>query len=224
MDRPVQPDRYEPLPPLLEIPGHLIRKMSRTARRIALAVVVLFLIALAVTIPSLLSAKDRDIAAEQQASAKANAARISALQAESRPVEATGPTARGLTGDDALRARRALAANLSAAIMADAARRHSEGKTQLAARHVQCVRFPERPGSTDPAVTGEASSPYSCLAVTADIAPGSSTSGASVGYPYRALVHFDTGRFTYCKVSGRPGEMAIAEKVDVPVPQVCGGT
>jgi hypothetical protein len=223
MDRPAQPDRYEPLPPLLEIPGHLIRKMSRTARRIALAVVVLFLAALAVTIPALLSAKDRDIAAEQQASAKANAARIAALKAESRPVEATGPAARGLQGDDALRARRALAANLSAAILADADRRVKEGKSKLTARHVDCVRFPERPGATNPADTGEPSAPYSCLAVTADISAGAATGGGSVGYPYRALVHFDTGRFTYCKVSGRPGEMAIAEKVDVPVPKVCGG-
>jgi hypothetical protein len=224
MDRPAQPDRYEPLPPLLEIPGHLIRKMSRTAKRIALAVVVLFLVALAVTIPALLSAKDRDIAAEQQASAKANAARIAALKVESRPVTAAGPAARGLSGDDALSARRALAANLSAAILADSARRLTEGKTQLAARHVDCVRYPERPGATDPAQTGVPSAPYSCLAVTADIVKGTASGGGTVGYPYRALVHFDTGRFTYCKVSGRPGEMAIAEKVDVPVPKACGGT
>src|SRR3954447_6306154 len=223
MDRPAQPDRYEPLPPLLEIPGFLIRKMSRTAKWITGGIVVLLLVALAVTIPSLLAAKHRDIAAEQRAAARANAARIASLKAESRPVEASGPASRGLTGEEALKARHALAATLSAAILADSTRRLKEGRSEQKTQHVDCGGFPERPGVPDPADTGVPSGPYSCLAVTADIAPGAYTVGGSVGYPYRALVHFITGRFTYCKVSGRPGEQAISAKIDVPVPKACGG-
>jgi hypothetical protein len=59
--------------------------------------------------------------------------------------------------------------------------------------------------------------------VTADIAPQASTRGGTIGYPYRALVHFGPGRFSFCKVSGRPGEGSLLHAVEVAVPRACGG-
>jgi hypothetical protein len=38
----------------------------------------------------------------------------------------------------------------------------------------------------------------------------------------RALVDYPAGRFTYCKVSGRPGEGSLRES-PVRVPAACGG-
>jgi hypothetical protein len=44
-----------------------------------------------------------------------------------------------------------------------------------------------------------------------------------IGHPYRVMVNFDTGRYAFCKVSGRPGEFSIARQPFVPTPAVCGG-
>src|SRR4051794_21988529 len=136
MDRPAQPDRYEPLPPLLQIPGHLIRKLSPRGRRIALLILAAFVVALALGIPALIAAKHRDDAAAARAAARANQARIAALRAEMTPVDKRGPAARGLTGARALAARHALLATLSAAVTADAARRASTGQAAHVTRHV----------------------------------------------------------------------------------------
>src|SRR5215217_4661847 len=102
MDRPVQPDRYEPLPPLIQIPGHLVRKLSPRGKRIALMILAAFVLALAVGIPALVAAKHRS--------------------------DARGTAAKGLAGAEALTARRALAADLAAAVTADAARRAGTGE------------------------------------------------------------------------------------------------
>src|SRR3954447_24143313 len=105
MTPPAQPDRYEPLPPLLEIPGHLVRKMSRRGRGLAILLLLAFAVALAIGIPLLIAAKQRDNVAADRAAARAKAARIAALRAEVRLIEGSGTAARGLTGAHALAAR-----------------------------------------------------------------------------------------------------------------------
>jgi hypothetical protein len=225
MDRPAQPDRYEPLPPLLQIPGFLIRKMSPRAKRLALVLLAGFLVVLAVGIPSLLTAKHRDDAAAARSAARAQAARLAQLRAEIRRVDGRGTPARGLTGAQALAARHALVADLASAVAADAARRAHTGEFAQAAKHVDCSRYPAGVGVPDASADLSArTGRYACLAVTADFAPGSSTVGGTIGYPYRALVHFGSGRFAFCKISGRPGEMSITRKILVPVPPACGGS
>ena len=60
--------------------------------------------------------------------------------------------------------------------------------------------------------------------LTAAVAPRTETNeSSSLGYPYRALVHFPSGRFTYCKISGRPGEGSLTREFPVRVPAACGG-
>jgi hypothetical protein len=225
MERPAQPDRYEPLPPLLQIPGHLIRKLSPRGKRVALVLLAAFVVALAVGIPTLVAAKHRDSAAASRAAARANAARIAALRAEIRPLEGRGTRARGLVGTPALIARRALVRDLSTAVAADAAARARSRQFAQTPLRVECSRFPAGTHGEDPAADlSSGRGRYACLAVTAEITPGTATVGGAIGYPYRALVHFPSGRYTFCKVSGRPGEQAITAKVDVPVPVACGGT
>jgi hypothetical protein len=224
MDRPAQPDRYEPLPPLLEIPGHLVRKLSRRGKRIGLLLLAAFAVALAVGIPGLVAAKHRNDAAAARADARAHAARLAQMRAEVRRIDGRGTSARGLAGTQALTARRALVADMATAIGADAVHRARTGEFGESAKHVQCSRYPAGVGVPDPsadlaAPTGR----YACLAVTADFAPGDTTVGGAIGYPYRALVHFGSGRFAFCKISGRPGEMSITRTIPVPVPAGCGG-
>ena len=46
---------------------------------------------------------------------------------------------------------------------------------------------------------------YACLAVTAEFLETRETSGGLLGHPYRVRIDFDTGRYAYCKIAGRPG-------------------
>jgi hypothetical protein len=224
MDRPAQPDRYEPLPSLTELPRFLVRKMSHRSKELAIAGLVLAAIVIAIGIPLLVSAKDRSDAAAARDAARANAARIAQLRAEVRPVDGTGTPSRGLHGSAAVSSRHALVADLASAITADAARRLEMGESTEPVKTVQCSRFPPAPGFQDPAANlSLPRARYACLAVTASFARGAGSIGGSIGYPYRALVHFGSGRFAFCKVSGRPGEMSITRTIPVPVPPVCGG-
>jgi hypothetical protein len=89
---------------------------------------------------------------------------------------------------------------------------------------VECERYPRGAHGEDPAT--DLASPagrYSCLAVTADAPRTRTQDASSIGYPYRALVDFPKGRFTYCKVSGRPGEGSLTRESSVRVPAACGG-
>src|SRR5215213_6934980 len=101
MDRPA-PDRYEPLPPLLQIPGHLVRKLSPRGRRIALMILGAFVLALAVGIPALVAAKHRSDAAAERSAAAARAATLARMRAEVRRIDGRGTGAKGLSGAQAL--------------------------------------------------------------------------------------------------------------------------
>lgn len=225
MAPPAQPDRYEPLPPLLEIPGHLVRKMSPRGRWIGIALLLAFAVALAVGIPLLIAAKERDTAAADRAAARAKAARLAALRAEVRQIQGSGTAARGLSGAGALAARHALVQDLSAAVSADAARRAATGEFAHAAARVECSRYPPGAHGEDPAADlAVRKGRYACLAVTAEFPRSSGTTGGALGYPYRAMLDFRSGQFTFCKISGRPGEMLINRSIHVAVPPACGGT
>jgi hypothetical protein len=224
MDRPAQPDRYEPLPPLLQIPGHLVRKLSPSGRRIALMLLAAFVLALAIGIPALVAAKHDADAAAARSAARERAARLVQMRAEVRRIDGRGTAAKGLAGAEALTARRALAADLAAAVTADAARRAGTGEFAQRAKRVECSRYPAAATAEDPAANlASSTGRYACLAVTAEFAPGDASVGGALGYPYRALVHFGSGRFAFCKISGRPGEMSITRTIPVPVPPACGG-
>jgi hypothetical protein len=220
-------DRYDPLPGFTEIPAWLLRKLSPKARRIAAIVAGLVAIAAAVilyfTIPAITDSKDDRAAAERRADAQREAALVAKLRAEQRLREGSGTPARGLEGSAAITARTALATDLAAAVQADAAARVQSGELGHAVKRVECERFPRGARGEDPAT--DLSSPvgrYSCLAITADAPKIETNEASSIGYPYRARINFPSGKYTFCKISGRPGEMAFQES-RVPVPVACGG-
>jgi len=223
-----QPDRYEPLPGILEIPGFLLRKLGPRGRRLAAVVgavlAAAIVVGLVVGIPAIVHAKRESAAADARQAARQRSARVAELRREVRPVHGRGPAAHGLAAPATLAAQRALRAGLVATMTADAARRAHTGEFALAPRRVDCERSPVTAGSTDPAATPQAGrARYACLAVTADIGRSAATHGGTVGYPYLAVVDFPAGRFAFCKVSGRPGEMLIGRDVHVAVPAACGG-
>jgi hypothetical protein len=221
-------DRYDPLPPFAEIPAWLYRKLSPRGRRYALVIGALLLAGLAIglyfVIPAITETKAERAAAERRSDAKREAQLVAQLKAEQRLVAGRGTPARGLKDGAELAARQALAADLAAAVRQDANGRVRSGEFTHSIKRVECERYPRGARGEDPAVDlASATGRYSCLAVTADAPRTQLNNPSAIGYPYRALVDFPSGKYTFCKFSGRPGEMALLRTIRAPVPRACGG-
>jgi hypothetical protein len=221
-------DLYEPLPGLIELPGYLLRKLSPRGRRAAAIIGALLLVGIAVglyfIIPAIIESKEEHAAAEERAAAKREAALVAQLKAEQRLVEGRGTPSRGLEGSAQITARKALATELAAAVHKDANARVRSGEFTHAVNRVECERYPRGAHGEDPATDlSSATGRYSCLAITVDAPRTELSNPSSIGYPYRALVDFPAGKYTFCKFSGRPGELAFDRKVKAPVPRACGG-
>jgi hypothetical protein len=221
-------DRYEPLPGLTELPGYFLRKLSPRGRRTAAVVGALTLVAVAVglyfIIPAITESKEERAAAEQRAVAHREAQLVARLKAEQRLVEGRGTPSRGLDGDAEITARKALAAELAAGVHKDANARVRSGEFGHAVKRVECERYPRGARGEDPATDlSSATGRYSCLAITVDAPRTELNNPSSIGYPYRALVDFPSGKYTFCKFSGRPGELAFDRTIKAPVPRACGG-
>ncbi len=213
------PDRYEPLPGIAALPKWIWRKLPR-AGRVALALLPVVAIALIVALgPGIDESKDERARTEQARLTQFEAERVARLRAEQRPRFRRGAAA----GGD-LAARAALVAALPPAIEADARRRVAAGFLDGPIRSVECEPYPRsvdgRGAHLDPSrPTGR----YACLAVTREVQATEGNEGSLIGHPYRVKVDFDSGRYAFCKVSGRPGEFSIGRLTAVPVPAVCGG-
>jgi hypothetical protein len=221
-------ERYDPMPGLLQLPAHLLRQLGPRARRRALIAIVVTLVvgigAAVALAPKIDESKKRDAAAEREHLEQIRADRIARLRAEVKPHHGRAPehAARGLSGAAALPNRRALVGDLEQAVLADA---RSRAALALPVEAVSCQRFPRRPGNAPgpEAELGVAKGRYECLAVTSRIESDTIKSYGLIGYPFRALAHFETGAFAWCKISGRPGEGAMHGQPLVRVPRSCGG-
>jgi hypothetical protein len=213
------PERYEPLPGIAGLPKWIWGKLPRPAR-IALALLPVAVVALVLLLgPGIDESKDERAEAERQRLAQLDAERVARIRAEQRPLFRRGAPA----GED-LAARAALVAALPVAIQADARDRVAAGALDGPIRDVECEPYPRsvdaRGAHLDPSQT---TGRYSCLAVTAAVEASERSEAASIGHPYRVLVQFDTGRYAFCKVTGRPGEGSLSREILVPVPAACGG-
>ena len=221
-------DRYEPLPSLPEIPAFLLRRLGPRGRRAAAALGGLLVAGIAAFavfgLPAVQDTKQERAAAEQAAIDASRAQEVARIRAEQYVLRGTGTPARGLEGAAAIAARQALAADLSEAVEDDARARVVAGELEQGILRAECERYPRGAHGEDPATDlASRTGRYSCIAVTADAPRGLETQeSSSIGYPYRAMVDFTTGRLAYCKVSGRPGEGALRD-VSVRVPAACGG-
>ena len=221
-------DRYEPLPSLPGIPAYLARKIPPRARRPAAFAAALLVVAagvgVALAAPAIDEGKRDRAAADRQVSEQLKADRVARLRAEQRARRGSGTPARGLEGAAAVGARQALAADLAAAVERDGRARFAAGEIKQPVEGSVCERYPRSARGEDPATDlSKATGRYSCLAITARVDADRAGSPGVIGYPYRALVNFPDGRFTYCKVSGRPGEGSLRRELLVTVPRACGG-
>ncbi len=204
-------DRYEPLPGLLSLPGFLYRKLGprgRLAVKIGGTLFVMAAVAATIVLAPRIAESNRERKAqERRDAAAALAARVRRLRAEQRPQ-------RGRAAPGASRA--AVVGELEVAILTDARERAARGRLHgPAANRVRC----EPLAGADAAA---ARVPYDCIAVTSDLPSSESLPGGVIGHPFRAVADFSTGRFTWCKVSGRPGEGSLSRKdLVVRIPRAC---
>lgn len=205
-----QNDRYDPLPGLLSLPSFLYRKLGPRGRMAVKVGGTLFLVAITVAaivlVPRIAESNRERKAQERREAEAALAARIKRLQAEQRPH-------RGRAVGELSRAE--VVAQLQERILRDARMRVAAGKLPgPGAKRVEC----EAIKGTD---AGETRVAYDCIAVTSDLPSGDSSPGGVIGHPFRAVIDFSTGRYTWCKVSGRPGEGSLTSKGLVSLPRAC---
>jgi hypothetical protein len=214
-----QPERYEPMPGLLDLPGWVWRKMPPVAKG-ALVLAFVGLIALALIIgPGIRESKSEREKAEQQERLRARNAREARIRREQEPRFVNGPAA-----TSGVPARRRLVAAAGASALADARRRVEAGTLDGPIEDIDCEPFPRNVagvGAEDS--TDQRYGRYQCIAVTARFERSESTSGGLIGHPYRVRIDFDTGRYALCRIAGRPAEGQLKRRLGPTVPAVCGG-
>ena len=219
-----QPDRYEPLPNLGQLPGWLWRKMGRRSR-IALVLALLGALAVAVALaPGIQESKRKRLVSEQRERAEQRAKLIRRLEEEQRPRfgRSNSVAPAGADAAEQLAARHRTLDKLMDAILHDARRRVRAGKLPPPPiRMVECEPFPRTVTivGADKDLSRRRGR-YSCLAVTSRLPSSESNPGLVTGHPYRALVDFRSGRYAYCKTSRQPGP---SEHPLVTTPRACGG-
>lgn len=169
---------------------------------LALAVAVA---AVGVSVPLLLDAKREREARERVEERQRQAERREEVIALQRPRYGRSPS----------KGRAATIEAINGAIVTDVARRVRSGEVETPAKRSECEKagLQERPGKTL----------MFCTAVTSDIEASEFSTGASVGYLYRALADPRTGRFAFCKVIGQAGEGSYTRRPPPPLSPDCGG-
>jgi hypothetical protein len=188
--------------------------------KIGLVVAVIALIGVGIAIaPDIRESKAERERAEREERRQARAEREARIRREQRPVFGRGNQARsGVPG------RRALLADASEAVLADARRRAAAGRLAGPVRGVECETFPRSVsgvGAEDS--TEERFGRYFCLAITAEFHRSEVSVGGQIGHPYRVRIDFADSSYAFCKVVGRPGEAQLTRRFGPTIPRVCGG-
>ena len=184
----------------------------------AAVLVVLGVLVVAVGIPEV---RERNRAADDREQAADDARLQARLRALERVLGAH--RARG-TPATTVEERRALVGRLEAAILDDVRARVRAGEQGLKGRirRVDC-RPGRRSGAGGVVPEDELSrvrAGYECTAVTSDI---TGHAGAVVGYPFKGVVDFRSGRLVWCRTNPPPGEQVVADPSKLPhVPGECG--
>jgi hypothetical protein len=212
-------DRYEPLPGLLQLPGYVWRRLGRPARIAIVAAGLAAVVAAILAAPSIQRSNEERARADAERSAQIERQQIELTRRQQQPRFARGAAA----GPD-LGARGRLLSSAQGSILADATSRSAAGEFNGPIERVACEAFPPGantvPAETDPA---KRVGLYECIAVTSEIPATSGNRTGLLGHPYRMRINFDNGRYAFCKVRGRPGELAVKAPRPVNLPRVCGG-
>ena len=209
-------DRYEPLPGLAQLPAFVWRRLPRVAKIAVVAAGVAAVIAAIALAPSIQRSRDEHARKDAAERARIQQQDLERTRREQRPRFARGAPAR-----TDLAARRRLLVSAEGSIQADARTRSAAGEFNGPIMRVKCEGYP--PGASPEADSSRPTGRYACLAVTSEVPATSGNRGGLLGHPYRVKIDFRSGRYAFCKVRGRPGELAIRARSSGALPRVCGG-
>ena len=210
-------DRYEPLPGLVELPKFVWRRLSRTARIAVVGLAVAAVVAAVILAPVIQRSREEHQRAEAAESARIQRQILADTRREQRPRFGRGRAA----GAD-VDARQALVASATGSIRADAGTRAAAGEWGGPILNVRCEAYPPTVGRPADEIPSKRTGRYSCIAVTSHVPATPGNPPGIVGHPYRARIDFRSGRYAFCKIRGRPGELAVRVP-RVRIPSVCGG-
>ena len=211
------------MPGLGSLPGWIWRRTTPRLRVAAAAVLLVLLAGSVALAEQLREDSQRQDESEQRARSELRERREAQLRSEQRPrfgrSDAVAPA--GVPPPRRLKARAALLDELGAAILGDARARVRRRELDGPIRSVECEPFPRTvDGSGAERDLSQRRGRYFCVAVTSSVERSEASSGVTLGHPYRALAGFESGRYSFCKVAGRPDSPADPR---VTTPQVCGG-
>jgi hypothetical protein len=211
-------DRYEALPGVAQLPAWIWRRLPPVGK-VGVALLPVIAVGLVLALgPGIERGKDERAEAEAERIAQARAEHLERLRREQRPQFVRGEPAASVG------ARERLVADAAASIQRDARGRVQSGTLSGPIRRVECEPYPRtvEPSGAERDLSRRAGR-YACLAVTSEINPTAEQEAGMIGHPYRLRIDFETGRYAFCKVSGRAGEGAIGGSLFVPVAPACGG-
>jgi hypothetical protein len=199
-------DRYQPMPGLLGLPAHLLRRLSPRGRRVAVGVGLLLLGAAAVgaivLAPRIAETRRDNAAAARRASL------LAAQRARIRLIEEQRPRRGRVT------APAPAVTTIEVAITRDTSRRAAAGELDNPARRTVCHQVGRDDGR----------SLLGCTAITSELKSTAQVRGVRVGYSYRAALAERSGRYAFCKTSGRPALGFVSKGLpEVHLPRACGG-
>jgi hypothetical protein len=176
--------------------------------------------------PGIRDSKEERSQSDAQRAAQSREQRIAELKAEQKPhfARSSAVAPASAPAEERVAAREKLLEQARVHVQADARARARAGQLDGPIRRVECEPFPRTvaPSGAERDL-GRRFGNYSCIAVTAEFGGSAAQEASSIGHPYRVRIDFDNGRYAFCKVSGRPGELAVPEQIPVTVPRVCGG-
>jgi hypothetical protein len=210
-------DRYEPLPGLAQLPAFVWRRLPRVAKVAVVAASVAAVVAAILLAPGIERSRDEHARQEAAERARIQQQDLERTRREQRPRFARGTPAGSDTG-----ARGRLLASAEGSIQADASKRSAAGEFNGPIMRVECEGYPPGSATAPDADPSTRTGRYACLAVTSEIPATAGNRGGLLGHPYRVKIDFRTGRYAFCKVRGRPGELAIRARPSGVLPRVCG--
>jgi hypothetical protein len=180
--------------------------------------VVLLGAALAVMIPRINEGKDNRAAAaaaEQARAQKVNRERIIRLQQPRTGSAADLQPAAGAPLTERLAARDRLVARVETAITADAEARGAKGEMSRVQGPTTCEL------AAGAATSGEVGV-FDCYTVVRKVPKVETNLAGSIGYPFRAVMHYDTFTYAFCRTEQFPGEQLIPDpRTVVRLPAAC---
>jgi hypothetical protein len=199
----------------VEVPDVPVRKLLIIG---AISVVVIVVAAI-IAVPKINTSKKNESARETARQDAFLAERRKRFEHEQRAQDGAGTPATDAAG------RKALIADLKNSVLADAQARVKAKELQGPIRDASCTASADsKIGGLPEDTPSKKQGVYDCVAVTDHIAPSATNVAGSVGYPFRGLIHFDTGRYAWCKTNPPPGERVVPDpRLAVTLPKACTG-